>query len=481
MKATLSVLLLLFFVSAMAQDCPQASGLYTDNYTFNSFQATVEGHWDSMLGTGVTDFLIKYKKVDDAPDAWNNLSNLDSTSTSRIIGPLDYNTTYVWSVVAYCSEGSFQDPAEWAVLDTFTTLAFEECPSPTNLEVNDFLILENNAFAQGTWNSMLGTGVDHFILNYKLISDTEWLTLSNMDSTVTSNYMPDLSQNSFYEWRVRAYCSENQSYFSQWSEVDTFYVEGFEPVGFSPSLELSLSNYYCDSLVDLSILVQQDANEPDIQSSIFVSNNGQFDIENMFVDQKIGTANAISGLNGFINLDYDLIVYEIVNLNKVTIGLLNLETNVYDSLFDIENLITGGVLISVVSPSDDNFYTSGNSLDLLFDDVFKNPEPSELEFFVDISSELSDEFSVDTSFTIDCDVNSILEKSMSYNVYPNPASTNVFIDCNDCKTIRFVDVFGRTALLIETSSSKKIDISSLSQGLYIIDIDNQYTQRLLVR
>ncbi len=181
-----------------ADDCPQVTGLYTDNYTFDSYYASVEGYWDSMLGTGVTDFLIKYKHVDSLQ--WNNLSNLDSTSTSRIIGPLDYNTTYVWSVVAYCSEGSFQDPAEWAVIDTFTTLPYEECPSPTNLYVDDFLILQNNAFAQGTWDSMSGTGVDHFVLNYKLLSDTEWMSLSNMDSTVTSCYMPELLQYTFYDW-----------------------------------------------------------------------------------------------------------------------------------------------------------------------------------------------------------------------------------------------------------------------------------------
>ena len=101
MKFIVSVFFLFFALTVLAQDCPQATGLYTDNYTFNSFQASVEGHWDSMLGTGVADFLIKYKEVDAGEDDWNNLSNLDSTSTSRIIGPLNYNTTYVWSVVAY--------------------------------------------------------------------------------------------------------------------------------------------------------------------------------------------------------------------------------------------------------------------------------------------------------------------------------------------------------------------------------------------
>ena len=67
----------------------------------------MDGHWDSMLGTGVEDFLIKYKEIDSLD--WNNLSNLDSTSVSRTIGPLDYNTTYVWSVVAFCSDNSIKE------------------------------------------------------------------------------------------------------------------------------------------------------------------------------------------------------------------------------------------------------------------------------------------------------------------------------------------------------------------------------------
>ena len=118
----------------------------------------------------------------------------------------------------------------------------------------------------------------------------------------------------------------------------------------------------------------------------------------MLVDQKIGSAIAITGLDGFINLEYDLIVYEIINNNKATVGLLNLQTNVYDSLFDIENLLTGGVLINVVSPSDNNFYTSEIAW-IFYLTACLNPQPTELEFYVDISSELFDEFSFDTSFT----------------------------------------------------------------------------------
>ena len=478
MKFYFSILLVVFSFGAVGQDCPQATGLYIDNYAFNSYMATVEGHWDSMLGTGVKDFLVKYKHVDSLQ--WNNLSNLDSTSTSKVIGPLDYNTTYVWSVVAYCSEGSFQDAAEWAVVDTFTTLAYVDCPSPTNLSVNNVTVLQNDAFALGTWDSMLGTGVDHFIINYKLLTDTEWSNLSNMDSTVNSRYINNLSQNSYYEWRIQSYCSVNQSYFSNWSVLDTFYVGNFEPIAFSPDLELTISSLYCDSLVDLSISMEQDTNEPDIQSSIFVSNAGEFDISNMVIDQKIGTANATTGIDDYINNDYDLIVYDIITDNKATIGLLNLESNVYDSLFDIENMIDGGVLINVVGPSDLNSYTSGNSLDLFFEQVFINPAPTTLEFYIDISSELSDDFSTDFDFLIECDVNSIKQHTFDNGLYPNPAYKTVFFKTDGPITVQFIDIYGRILLDVQTTKNK-IDVSELNQGMYFVYINNRFSQSLVIR
>ncbi len=158
MKFYFSMLLVFFSFGAVAQDCPQATGLYTDNYTFNSYMATVEGHWDSMLGTGVKDFLVKYKHVDSLQ--WNNLSNLDSTSTSKVIGLLDFNTTYVWSVVAYCSEGSFQDPAEWAVVDTFTTLAYVDCNF--DVEITHSLTVPPNNICNGVASVTSTTGTPPF-------------------------------------------------------------------------------------------------------------------------------------------------------------------------------------------------------------------------------------------------------------------------------------------------------------------------------
>ena len=53
-------LVIFFFVTKclFSQDCPQPIGLYTSTSSFNSSYVFVEGHWDSLLGTGVQHFWL---------------------------------------------------------------------------------------------------------------------------------------------------------------------------------------------------------------------------------------------------------------------------------------------------------------------------------------------------------------------------------------------------------------------------------------
>ncbi|MGC6470044.1 MAG: T9SS type A sorting domain-containing protein [Flavobacteriales bacterium] len=476
MRLFLAFIFLLNYHFSNSQECPQSTGLYTDDYTFNSEFASVVGHWDSMVGTGVQDFLVKYKHVDST--AWNNLSNLDSTSTSKIIGLLDFNTTYVWSVVAFCSE-NFQDEALWSEVDTFTTLAYVPCPSPSNLSVDNVVELETIGFADGNWDSMLGTGVDHFILNYKKLSDQDWSSLANMDSTYESRTMGNLNHNTFYEWRVMAYCSENQSYYSDWSVRDTFYVGEFVAEVFSPEIDITLSDLECDKIVDLIFTVSQDINEPDIQSTLLNSSAGSFEFEGLVLNQNIGTANGVSGINQFIDNDYNLIVYELINENKIKVGLSNIETESFDLFFNLENSDNGGVLIYVVSPSDNNSYTSGNSLELSLNDIFRLPNDTSVDFYVDISSELLFDTSAVFDYSLDCEMSSIAEVVQNDFIYPNPADNFIVVNKRGQLALSIYDLSGREVLNINTKANR-IDISSLNSGLYLVHDETGFIQKLVV-
>lgn len=475
-------LILSFFLSvysfSLAQDCPQATGLFVDNFSFNSNGSFVDGNWDSMLGTGVEDFLVKYKHVDSLQ--WNNLSNLDSTSVNKAFPPLDYNTTYVWSVVAFCSD-NFQEAAEWAVIDTFTTLEYIECPTPTNLYVDNIIALQNNGFANGNWDSMLGMGVDHFVLNFKSLDDNDWTILANMDSTFTSRTMGNLLPESSYEWKVQAFCSENASYYSDWSVLDTFYVGEFIPQEFSPDILMEISTLECEELSDITLKIEQDTNEPDIQSTLVTSNNGSFDITNLSENQIIGSATGVAGFNDFINNQYSLIVNNVINENKAKIALFNSESMINDGYFDIENSSDNGIIISIVPPSDDNSYTSGNSLNISLDGVFINPLPTTLVFDVNIISELVDDYFNDFDFLIECDINSIVDYDNNHYLYPNPALDILNVSIKGEKNIEISDLRGRTVLKLYTIDDK-IDVSCLEKGIYIVNIkSHQFMEKLIIR
>jgi len=476
----LSILFLLSAVNLFSQDCPQTTGLYTDNYSFNSSFASVEGNWDSLLGTGVQHFLVNYRQIDSLN--WNNLANLDSTSTSKVIGLLDFNTTYVWRVAAYCSE-NYQDPAEWSVVDTFTTLEYVECPSPSNIYSDNIIVTEVTAFADGHWDSMLGMGIDHFVIGYKSIDDTSWNYLSNMDSTINTRTIGgNLEHESYYEWKVQAFCSENQSYYSDWSVNDTFYIGSFVPQAFTPEINIDLSSLDCEDLTDINFEIEQGLNEPDIQSTNMTSNLGSIDLENLEVGQNVGSALAVAGINSYINNEYSLVVGEInSSLNSVEIDLIEGD-NVQFS-FTIINLEDGGVEMSIVSPSDNNSYTTGNSLNINLTGIFMNPSPSLLQFDITIFSEENENTFDQFDFDIDCETNTIDTFESSYSLYPNPTSSFVNFGFEGVKTVRIIDMRGQLITSFKTSSVQ-IDVKNLSSGLYFVEIEtdgNRIVDRLIVR
>jgi hypothetical protein len=476
----LPILLLFVTTHLFSNECPQPTGLFTDNYIFNSSYASVNANWESLLGTDVQHFLVNYKQLDSLE--WNNLANLDSTSTSKIIPFLDFNTTYVWRVGSFCSE-NYQDPAQWSIIDTFTTMEYIDCPEPTNIYSDNIIVTEVTGFADSHWDSMLDMGVDHFLLGYKNVNDTSWSYISNMDSTINSRTIGgDLIHNNYYEWRIQAYCSQNQSYYSEWSVRDTFYISNFVAEEFTPEFNINLSSLICEELSDINFITEQGLNEPDIQSTSITSNLGYINLDNLEMGQNVGNATVIAGINNFINNEYTLEISEINSVeNSIEIDLVNdIEETQFS--FTIENLEVGGVEMSIVSPSDNNSYTSGNSLDINLTGIFMNPSPSLLQFDVTVFSELNDDIFNQFDFNIDC-ANTI---ATFYNInlfYPNPTYSVVNLMVENLKAIKIFDTKGQLMLFDENPNSI-IDVSQLSQGLYLVEIisdEKSSVEQLIVR
>ncbi|MGB2363833.1 MAG: T9SS type A sorting domain-containing protein, partial [Flavobacteriales bacterium] len=280
----------------------------------------------------------------------------------------------------------------------------------------------------------------------------------------------------------QAYCSQNQSYYSEWSVRDTFYIGNFVAEAFTPEINITLSSLICEELSDINFITEQGLNEPDIQSTSVTSNLGYINLDNLEMGQNVGNATAIAGINNFINNEYSLEISEINSVeNSIEIDLVNDDEETQFS-FTIENLEGGGVEMSIVSPSDNNSYTSGNSLDINLTGIFMNPSPSLLQFDVTVFSELNDDIFNQFDFNIDC-ANTIATFDNVSLFYPNPTYSVVNLMVENLKAIKIFDTKGQL-MLFDENPTNSIDVSQLSQGLYFVEIisdGKSSVEQLIVR
>ena len=159
-------------------------------------------------------------------------------------------------------------------------------------------------------------------------------------------------------------------------------------LSYSPDVTISLSNYSCDSLTDLTIVVSQDPDEIDMDTSLFSSDLGSFKISVMNIGDIVGSASMIIGS---LTTNANLLVSSIVSSSKVILEAINLNTGLVLGTFTLENLIGGGVEILAVSVGDGNSYTlNGNSSTVTFNNIFENSNTGFINFTTNIVSELGD-------------------------------------------------------------------------------------------
>lgn len=152
-----------------------------------------------------------------------------------------------------------------------------------------------------------------------------------------------------------------------------------------------------------------------------------------------------------------------------------------DGYFNIENSSDTGIIILIIPASDNNSYTSGNSLDISLNGIFINPSPTTLVFSVNILSELGDNSSSPNEFLIECDINSVEDYSTNEFLYPNPTTNYIHLDLNGEKYIEITDLRGRLVMKRNTFDNK-INLSSLEKGIYIVHVkSHQISQRLIIR
>ena len=295
----------------------------------------------------------------------------------------------------------------------------QSCDVPTGL---NSINLSNFS---ATLNWTLDSDVDHYRLKYQEVGASTWEIITN--PTGVSHTISGLIANTTYIWEVRAYCSTDNSEFSSWSDPETFvttndpvdcngdvngtaFYDGCQNcvggttgdiacIDFTPTVSISLSTTECGETADITFITSQDANEPDIESSVFTSDGGVFDFSELIINDVIGSSSGWAG-GGFLNGNMTLMVASIVTSDEISVKVVN-SSGVQIGIFTIENS-GGGILIDATSPGDNNNVTSGNSQTILLNGLFINPSSSGITFTSTIDSELGDQDIQNASVAITC-------------------------------------------------------------------------------
>ena len=252
----------------------------------------------------------------------------------------------------------------------------------------------------------------------------------NIPSSQSSIIVSGLDEFTTYMYRIKTFCSSGLS--SVWSvpqqfttttnlnvdcngilNGDAFIDDCGNCVGgdtgneacidFSPSITLSLSQLEPETLSDISFTISQDVNEPDMLSSVFVSDGGSFDFSSLSTSQLVGQGNASAG-GGFLSSTFSLLVDFIIDDNNITLVAIDDDNGSLVGTFELQNSSTGVQVLSV-APQDGNNVTNGNNLEVTLSNMFLTPIAGELTFTSTITSEIevvdNQEFSFEIGVT-DC-------------------------------------------------------------------------------
>jgi hypothetical protein len=283
-----------------------------------------------------------------------------------------------------------------------------QCANPTLFQLNT--VSDSSVSLQ--W-SPVTSAVSYRVSLKKEETNWQFATIPiDIPSNQTSIVVSDLEEFTNYQYRIKTICDSGLS--SSWSvpqqfttntslsvdcsgtlEGDAFLDDcgncvggntGNEPcIDFTPSITLSLSQFEAQTLTDISFTVSQDANEPDMLSSVFVSDGGNFDFSSLSSSQVVGQGSAIAG-GGFLSSSFTLSVDFIIDANNVTLTAIDDNDGTLVGTFELQNS-SSGVQVLSVAPQDGNNITTGNSLDVTLSNLFVTPTVGDLTFVTTITSE----------------------------------------------------------------------------------------------
>ncbi len=378
--------LLILFVFAVCVES-QCQCLSTDStYSTNVNYTNAKVNWEKV--DSAIFYRVRYKDVN--ASTWSFQNNIDSSETNKLLIGLTPQTQYIWQIKSYCDSLN-NTSSQWSAADSFFTENIM-LTHPTNIYANNITFYN----AQVNWSAAINT--DRFKIRYRIFGTTTWNYLSNISGFVTSTQLPQLNQQTLYEWSIMSYYDTTNLLGSLWSPIDTFTTAQFIPAPFFPVINTSISSTLCGEKVDLFVSISQSANQPDIEQSVVTTNDGVFDIGSLSIGDTVGYADVyLSNLSATATLKVGIVFgqnYAFVNAIDSLGDLIG--------FFSIENE-SNGVKITSSSPPDGNNYTSGLTTDITFNEIFINPSFStNLIITTEIESELQDQVMITDTIQINC-------------------------------------------------------------------------------
>jgi gliding motility-associated-like protein len=328
------------------------------------------------------------------------LSNLNCGLTDLIISvSQDSNEVDMDSATFLSDAGSFTI-SSMNLGDNIGTasMGFGNSNLTTNLIVAS--ILPPNQIVVEAINQSNGLVLGTFIITNLTNGGVEIIALSPGDgNSYTNGNYSTINFINVFDSPDNGFLNFSSSITSELGDVDIQYFPFIlNCTDFSPNVIVSLSDLNCGVIADLTITVSQDTFEVDMDTAIFVSDGGYFNLTSLNVGDTIGSASM--DLTP-ITYNADLIVDSVVSSTQIIVEAVDQLTGLVLGTFTISNLVGGGIEIIAVSPNDGNNYTLyGNVSTVTFDSIFVNSSSGLLTFTSNITSELGDFYTQSSSFSI---------------------------------------------------------------------------------
>jgi hypothetical protein len=366
--------------------------------------------WGSVSGADSYD--VDYKTS--ASSTWINAATA-TTSTSVNLAGLSSATTYNWRVRVNCAEGTGN-----YVTAQFTTLA--PCNNPTGLTASSITI----SSATVGWSAV--SGAANYDVDYKAASSSTWINAVT-GTTSTSRNITGLTASTVYDWRVRANCTSGLS-----------------------------SNY----------------SQAQFTTAAVITCPGPYDISTNGSRSGAATIPLNTDIKGLVNPsgDNDYYRFVISTGGTITMTLTTLPTN-----YQLRLLNSSGSTLQTSS-------NSGTSNETI------NRTVSAGTYYERVYPNGSNNWNASNCYTLRVqtgtasrpgDEEPLQLSGNALSITPNPAGYTVDLGFNaedaGTATISIMNqtgmmVLNRTVTVTEGENKKRIDVSSLANGMYFVKIQN---------